>query len=82
MIITIINEISELLDDDTWLDQLVIKGDSIQLYGYSASATKTLEKLDQSFLFKNAKFMAAVVQNNIHNAERFQISLDLSGAGS
>lgn len=82
LIITIINEISELLDDDTWLDQLVIKGDSIQLYGYSASATKTLEKLDQSFLFKNAKFMAAVVQNNIHNAERFQISLDLSGAGS
>lgn len=74
----IINEISVLLGDDTWLDQLIIKGENVQLYGYSASATKTLEALEQSALFRNAQFMAAVVQNNLQNAERFQISLDLS----
>lgn len=75
--IQVINEASIILQDDTWLDQLTLKSDNLQLLGYSASASKILNVLEQSSLFQDARFMAAVVHQKKFDAERFHIAVKL-----
>lgn len=75
--VQLINEVSQLLKDDTWLDQLTLKSDTLQLFGYSSSASKVLNVLEQSILFQDAHFMAAVVHQKKFDAERFHIAVKL-----
>lgn len=75
--VQLINEVSQLLKDDTWLDQLTLKSDSLQLFGYSSSASKVLNVLEQSSLFQDSHFMAAVVHQKKFDAERFHIAVKL-----
>lgn len=73
----LINEVSRVLQDDTWLDQLTLKSDRLQIFGYSSSASKVLNDLEKSNLFKDAHFMAAVVYQKKFKAERFHIAVTL-----
>lgn len=73
----VINEVSMVLKDGSWLEQLTLKADSIQLLGYSASASKVLNDLEQSDLFQDAHFMAAVVRQKKFDAERFHVEVSL-----
>lgn len=73
-----INEISSVLKDESWLDQLSLKSDTIQLLGYSESASKVLNNLEQSHMLQDAHFMAAVVHNKKFDAERFHIAVRIA----
>lgn len=73
--IQLVNEVSKVLQDDSWLDQLTLKGDRLQIFGYSDSASKVLNVLEKSTFFKDAHFMAAVVYHKKLKAERFHIAV-------
>lgn len=75
--IEVVSQISTLLGDNTWLEQLTVRKDEIQLFGYSATASEVLEDLESSSLFSNAHFLSAVVQQKEKNVERFQVAADV-----
>jgi general secretion pathway protein L len=75
----VIQELTRLLPDDVWLFGLEIRNGSVQIAGLSPSASDLIGRLDQSEIFTNPRFSAAVTRANKPGSERFEITLDLRG---
>ncbi len=72
--IDILNELTRILPDDTWVEQLEIKGDEIQVRGQSLQATRLIELVETSDLFYQAVFRSPVTVDRRTNRERFFLS--------
>jgi general secretion pathway protein L len=77
--------VTELLDiltrltpDDSWLNELQIAGTELRLTGASVSATALLGLVDQSPSFRNAAFRSPVVQDTRLQRERFDIGAQIA----
>ena len=62
VVIDLLKEVSEVVPADAWLKSLVITGRQVRLSGSSSSATTIIEALENSPLFKEAKFDSPVVK--------------------
>ncbi len=69
--------LTHLLPDDSWLTELQIDGDAVQISGFATSATAMLGVLDQSPILSNAAFRSSVMQEAKLNRERFDITAQL-----
>ena len=78
----IIEEVSRVLPDNTWLTRLDINGPEIQLQGQSTAAAELIQLLESSPLFRNAQFRSPVVQVPRTSQERFHLSAQLETADS
>jgi general secretion pathway protein L len=75
--IRLVDEITRLLPDGTWLSQLDMQGSAIHIRGYSPSASALIARFDGSPLFTNARFEAPVTQAPKPGLEHFDLSFDL-----
>jgi general secretion pathway protein L len=66
--------VTRLTPDDTWLTELQVAGVEIHLIGASSSATTLLGLVDQSPNFRNAAFRSSITQDSKIDRERFDIS--------
>jgi general secretion pathway protein L len=66
--------VTRLTPDDTWLTELQVAGAEIHLIGASSSATTLLGLVDQSPSFRNAAFRSSITQDSKIDRERFDIS--------
>jgi len=73
----ILEEISRLLPDNTWVQQLDYrtagKGREVQITGETASASKLIEILEQSTLLQNSTPRGSVTRGSQPGTERFMI---------
>ena len=69
----ILDILTRLLPDDTWLTDLSINGGEVQLTGYAASASAVLGFVDQTKPFSNAAFRSPVTQDQKLEREQFNI---------
>jgi len=76
-----IEELSRLLPDNTWLQQLDIrtqgKSREVVLTGETASSSKLIELLEQSKMLQNASPRGPTTRGSIAGAERFMIGAEL-----
>jgi general secretion pathway protein L len=72
-----VEEVSRLLPDTTWVQQLEVrnaaKSREIQITGETTSASKLIEILEQSTLLQNAAPKGAVTRGSLPGTERFMI---------
>jgi len=80
-VVVMLNELSKLIKDDTWLGYLQYSDGHLQLQGESPTASTLLSVLEDSEMFANARFVSPVTQDNISKLERFQITVDVTKAG-
>jgi general secretion pathway protein L len=80
-VLVILNELSALIKDDTWLAYLQYSDGHLQLQGESPTASTLISLLEASELFANARFVSPVTQDNSSKLERFQITVDVTRAG-
>jgi general secretion pathway protein L len=73
-VVAILNEISALLQDDSWLSYLQYSDGQLQLQGESPTASNLLADLEASDYFANVNFASPVTQDKASGMERFQIS--------
>lgn len=73
----LLDRITRLTPDNTWLTELQITGTEIHLIGASVSATALLGLIDQSPAFRNAAFRSSITQDSRINRERFDISAQI-----
>lgn len=75
-----IEEISRLLPDNTWVQQLDIKtagkARELQIQGETASSSKLIEILEQSTLLQNAAPRGTVTRGSLPGTERFAIAAE------
>ncbi len=76
-VVVMLDEMSRLLPDDTWLTELVIAGNELRVAGYASSATSLLGLLDQAENFSNAALRSPVTQDTRLNRERFSIAVQI-----
>lgn len=79
--VVVLNSLSTLIKNDTWLAYLQYSDGHLQIQGESPAASTLIAVLEDSELFTNARFVSPVTQDNISKLERFQITADITKAG-
>ncbi|MDD2658997.1 MAG: PilN domain-containing protein [Methylococcales bacterium] len=79
-VIVILNTLSSLIKDDTWLSYLQYTDGHLQIQGESPAASTLIAVLEASELFVNARFASPVTQDSVSKLERFQITVDVDKA--
>jgi len=77
--VSLIDELSRLIPDNTWLDRLELDGKFVRLQGESVAASNLLGLLESSPHFRNAQFTSPVTRNPRTDRERFVIQLEHAG---
>ncbi len=82
LVLQILEEVSRILPDNTWLTRFDVNSSEIQLHGQSGSAAALIELLESSPLFRDARFRSPVVQVRQTDLEQFHLSVQLEAAES
>lgn len=72
--IEILNELTVVLPNSTWLNRLEIKDGEIHLQGVSSSASSLIALIEESATFADVRFQSPVTQDPRTGRERFHLS--------
>ncbi len=72
--VEIVNELTVVLPDSTWLNRLEIKDGEIHLQGVSSSASSLIALIEESETFADVRFQSPVTQDTRTGRERFHLS--------
>jgi general secretion pathway protein L len=81
-VVDMLNSLSALMKDDTWLSYLQYSGGHVQIQGESPAASALIGMLEDSEMFANARFVSPVTQDKVSKQERFQITVDVTAANA
>lgn len=73
----VLDELTGLLPDSTWLTRMSIEGEQVTLQGESDNASALIATLEAAALFRNVSFASPVTLNPRSRKERFTISAEL-----
>ena len=73
----LLNEVTRLLPDDTWVQQFELKGRELQLVGETGSSSKLIGIIEQSNLLNEASFRSPLTKTQPGNFERFHLSAEV-----
>ena len=80
-VVEILDTLSKLIKDDTWLAYAQYANGQLQMQGESPAASTLISVLEASDIFANAKFVSPVTRDNVSKLERFQITVDITKDG-
>jgi len=81
-VVVMLNTLSALMKDDTWLTYAQYSGGHLQIQGQSPAASSLIGTIEASELFSNVGFVSPVTQDKRSGLERFQITADVTKAGA
>jgi general secretion pathway protein L len=80
--IDVIDELTKIMPDDTWINRFNIRNNELQIYGESTAASSLIEVMESSGYFSDTHFRSPVTQNNVTKKDKFHISATLVEEGS
>lgn len=72
-IVVVMEELSKIVPDDTWITDLEINAGVVSISGFSADASKLIPLLEASSYFKEPTFRSPVLRVNVQVGDRFSI---------
>jgi len=78
--VLVVEELSKLLPDDTFVMSLIFDGKTVQILGETASSTTLVETLEASPLFKDVSFKAQLTKIPGTPYDRFHLAATLKAA--
>ena len=75
--VAVLNDLTERLGDDTWLQRFEINDGKLRVYGVANSASPLIAKLEASPLFSDVRFESSVTRDAATDGERFSIMAQL-----
>lgn len=79
-VIVVLDELSRIIPDGTWVQRFKIKEDEVQLSGESDDASSLIQLLESSALFEGVKFRSQLTRNRRTGEERFSLSAQITGS--
>jgi general secretion pathway protein L len=76
-VIQVVEELTRVLPDDTWVQMIEIKGKELQVHGETASSAKLIGLFEQSSVFREASFRSPLFKGQINGTERYQLAIQL-----
>lgn len=71
--IDLVNELTKILPDGTWIERLEIRGDELHLRGQSSEASNLIALVEGSKWFQNATFRSPVTNDTRTGKDRFYL---------
>lgn len=75
VIVAALDELSRLLPDNTWVQQLDLKGKELQIQGETASSSQLIGLFEQSKMLRNASFKSPLTK--VQGGEHFQLATEV-----
>lgn len=82
LMLDMLEQLTRVMPDDTWLNGLQYKDRKIVIQGQSPSASSLIERIEASPYFKNTSFVSPVTKDTTNGLERFQIASEVINARS
>ncbi|WP_116475452.1 PilN domain-containing protein [Zobellella maritima] len=73
-VLMLLDELTRLLPDHTWLNHFELNKDSLQIRGESASASELIGQIEASSLFYDVRFSSPVTNNPATGKDRFMMA--------
>jgi general secretion pathway protein L len=73
--VALLDEVTRILPDNTWLQQLEIHGMEVTMQGTTSSSAKLIGLFEQSTVLENASYKSPLVKGR-DNEERFQLAVE------
>ena len=68
------DDLTQRLDDDTWLQRIDLRNNNLVLHGLSDNAATLIEQLEASPYLKNVRFNSSVTRDRSTSKDRFSIT--------
>lgn len=72
-----LEDLTRVLPDDTWVQQLDIKGNEMVIQGETASSVRLIGLFEQSGTFYDASFRSPLTKGQASGTERYQLALQM-----
>ncbi|MEJ2697490.1 MAG: PilN domain-containing protein [Candidatus Sulfobium sp.] len=79
--LNLLKELTVILPKTTWLTRVRMTDTTVQIEGYSDSATGLLPKLEASPYLRKVEFASPTFRDRRMNADRFNIKMEIEGPG-
>jgi len=79
LVLELMNELTHILPDDTWITRLTISGREVQLQGQSAAAAALIPLIESARYLDNPRFRSPVTRTPKTNLESFNLSAEITG---
>ena len=76
-LVVMLDELSRLLPDDTWVQQLSIKGDELQIQGETGSSSRLIGLFESTRLLRDANFRSPLTKGDLPNSERYHLAVQI-----
>ncbi len=76
-VIQVLEELTRVLPDDTWVQMLDIKGKELQIQGETASSVRLIGLFEQTTMFREASFRSPLTKGQSSGTERYQLALQI-----
>ncbi len=77
VMLEVINELSLVLPEDSWVYQFNKKQNFVQIRGYAAKASSVMTSIESSSLFSHTQFKSPVVTDKRVKKERFDLKMKI-----
>lgn len=77
LVIELVNELTAILPDNTWVEQLIIKDNEVQVRGQSLAAATLISLVEASEKFEKATFRSPVVEDRRTGRDRFFLTAQI-----
>lgn len=75
-VVAVLDDVTRVLPDDTWVQQFDLKGKEMQIQGETASSSKLVGLFEQTKTLHGASFRAPLTKGQGVNSERFQLAAE------
>ena len=75
-VVAVLDDVTRVLPNDTWVQQFDLKGKEMQIQGETASSSKLVGLFEQSKTLHGANFRAPLTKGTSENSERFQLAAE------
>ncbi len=76
LLVATLADLSQLLPDNTWISQIGMSGAKVRLQGFSRASASLVGLIERSGRYRNAQFVAPLVQAGNSGAERFDMTFE------
>jgi general secretion pathway protein L len=76
-VISVLEELTRVLPDDTWVQQMDVKGDELQIQGETGSSSRLAGLFEQSGMFHDASFRAPLTKGQGVGMEHYNLAIKI-----
>jgi general secretion pathway protein L len=76
-LVVLLDDLSRLLPDDTWVQQFNLKGKELQIQGETGSSSKLIALIESTRILHDANFRSPLTKGNMPNSERYHLVTEI-----